>query len=171
MLIHFRGHVTSDTRSKRIIGCDIIYSGSPEGQAPIAEYVSFLPIYHHTLSLIIIRSVVFVHGLTGNALDTWTFQQRDKKEDKKICWPRDVLPQVRNDIRVIVFGYDADVAHWFTRAASDTLEDHCNNLLLDLKNHRTDSESVRSGIHRTRLTIIAITTPHLCRPQSWWIGY
>ncbi len=48
-------------------------------------------------------SLVLIHGLNGDYLKTW------EHETTNICWPKDLLPSVLPYVRVLSFGYDADV--------------------------------------------------------------
>ncbi|KAL6240249.1 hypothetical protein RBB50_012854 [Rhinocladiella similis] len=48
--------------------------------------------------------IVAVHGLGGDAINTWT-QPKSKK-----FWLRDFLPQQIPGARIMTFGYNADVA-------------------------------------------------------------
>jgi pimeloyl-ACP methyl ester carboxylesterase len=68
------------------------------------------------------RSIVFVHGLTGNRETTWT----DKSTG--VFWPVSLL---KNDIpktRIVTFGYDADIAHFFATASQNCIRNHATNL-------------------------------------------
>ncbi|CVK85068.1 uncharacterized protein FMAN_01986 [Fusarium mangiferae] len=70
-----------------------------------------------------------VHGLGGNAIDTWT-----TKSDK--MWLRDFLPQHQNfkNSRVMTFGYDSDLTD---RRTVMTLESWAETLLQSLNEVRT----------------------------------
>jgi len=46
--------------------------------------------------------IVFVHGLTGNAYNTWLHK------DTRVHWPSQLLRQDIPDARILSFGYDAD---------------------------------------------------------------
>ena len=49
--------------------------------------------------------IVFVHGLTGNAYNTWL----DKETG--VHWPSKLLEQDIPESRILSFGYDADVVN------------------------------------------------------------
>ncbi|KAJ2900038.1 hypothetical protein MKZ38_002691 [Zalerion maritima] len=102
-------------------GCNVLYSSASSDYAPIAD-------------------IVFVHGLTGDAQETWTFHQ-----GKGRCfWPEDLLMNEPYPLRVITFGYNADVARWLQPAGKNGLEDHGNDLLRDLTNLRSDTNESRT---------------------------
>jgi len=66
--------------------------------------------------------VVFVHGLNGGRDTTWT--ARDQKEP----WFQnpDFLQSLKNKIRVMTFGYNANL---FKHVAVNNINDHANDLL------------------------------------------
>jgi hypothetical protein len=72
--------------------------------------------------------LVFVHGLRGSALGTWS--------KDGVCWPRDLLQEDLNNAsvpaRVITWGYDANVANAFTYASQESIFGHAETLLGDL---------------------------------------
>ena len=76
--------------------------------------------------------IVFVHGLTGKAQDTWTHKS------SRVFWPRDYLRSLV-DARVFVFGYDADVASALRTVSGDRLTDHARTLVHDLVSIRRQS--------------------------------
>lgn len=80
--------------------------------------------------------VVFVHGLNGNAYNTWT-------ADNGIFWPRDLLPIHIGDIRcrVLTYGYDANVAAFRDGAGVDFVHHHAENLVARLYTNRAVSAS------------------------------
>lgn len=110
---------------------------------------------------------MFVHGLNGHPIKTWsvdredktpssTFSQRvtsehshesfelDRKtssgliSNQSICWPRDLLPLTIDDCRILSWGYDAMVV-----ASSHLgIDDHAFNLLVDLTNLRRKESEV-----------------------------
>ncbi|MCJ1396165.1 hypothetical protein MMC18_009054 [Xylographa bjoerkii] len=73
----------------------------------------------------IVAEVVFVHGYGGDRFTSWT---RDG-----ICWPRDLLRKDVPNVRVITWGYDT--------SSDATIEDHANNLLLDLEDRSPETRS------------------------------
>ncbi|KAI9695703.1 MAG: hypothetical protein M1820_008466 [Bogoriella megaspora] len=82
-----------------------------------------------------VLDVVFVHGLAGNAYDTWY----DKKSETH--WPTDF---VKNDLpaaRLIAYGYRADVGHFWGGAAQAKLTDHASNMNGYLVGLREDTDT------------------------------
>ncbi|RDK42430.1 hypothetical protein M752DRAFT_300648 [Aspergillus phoenicis ATCC 13157] len=51
------------------------------------------------------RSICFIHGITGNREATWTAEGDDGP------WPKKLLPSKLQTIRILGFGYAADVVH------------------------------------------------------------
>lgn len=68
--------------------------------------------------------LVFVHGLRGSRLKTWT--------SDGVFWPRDLLRDDLKKARVITWGYDASIANAFTYASEESLFGHAGTLLSDL---------------------------------------
>lgn len=85
---------------------------------------------------LIIISIVFVHGLTGNRRSTWT----DKHSN--VYWPKDLLG---NDelppMRVLSYGYDADIAHFWAMASQNRIGEHAGNLINALAQLRNGSDT------------------------------
>ena len=81
--------------------------------------------------------IVFVHGLTGNAYDTWLHEKTGTH------WPSDVLRQDLPDTRILSFGYDADIVNFWDPASNSRLSSHAENLVGDLvrERERTDTET------------------------------
>ncbi|KAL8702801.1 MAG: hypothetical protein Q9201_004017 [Fulgogasparrea decipioides] len=81
--------------------------------------------------------IVFVHGLTGNAYNTWL----DKETG--IHWPSKLLGQDIPDSRVLSFGYDADVFNIWNRgpASNSRLSNHAESLVGKLVRERERSDT------------------------------
>ncbi|KAF8236898.1 hypothetical protein L208DRAFT_1250558, partial [Tricholoma matsutake] len=75
-------------------------------------------------------SIVLVHGLRGHRTKTW---MKDN-----VCWPRDLLSkeETLSHIRVLTFGYDANVVSLTTPASLNSLLEHSINLLNELARER-----------------------------------
>jgi streptomycin 6-kinase len=86
-------------------------------------------------------SLVFVHGLTGGFLETWSIPQGSA--EAPLCWPRDILPDRLKGVRIMSFSYDADVTRFLGRTSSNGLLEHAGNLLERLKLRRQGADEVR----------------------------
>ena len=74
------------------------------------------------------RSVIFVHDLRGDKLDTWS--------KGKICWPRDLLKKDLESARIITWGYDSKVLEFTKPASQESIFCHAEDLLADLSRLR-----------------------------------
>jgi pimeloyl-ACP methyl ester carboxylesterase len=74
--------------------------------------------------------VIFVHGLTGSRINTWT--ARDETEP----WPQTLLPSVLTTARILTFGYDASVTDWRGMVSQNRIANHAWNLLTSLATYR-----------------------------------
>lgn len=80
--------------------------------------------------------VVFVHGLRGHAHETWS--------KGSVCWPKDLLSKDLPHLRIIRWGYDADVAAFSSFTNQSGIVTHAENLLGDIvRRRRTDREEER----------------------------
>lgn len=68
--------------------------------------------------------IVFVHGLRGTRCGTWS--------KNNICWPRHLLEKDLHDVRVVTWGYDANIANATRQASQDGIFGHAETLLGDL---------------------------------------
>jgi hypothetical protein len=77
---------------------------------------------------------VFVHGLGGHSVKTWS--------KKGVYWPKDLLgPGIRN-VRILTFGYDAKATKAFERISQNNIHDHAQQLVSDLQMERQQGEEV-----------------------------
>ncbi|KAI0896096.1 hypothetical protein F4806DRAFT_51141 [Annulohypoxylon nitens] len=68
--------------------------------------------------------LVFVHGLRGSRVKTWS--------KGGVFWPRDFLRDDFKKARIVSWGYDANIANAFSYASQESLFGHANTLLNDL---------------------------------------
>ncbi|KAL1957927.1 hypothetical protein VTO42DRAFT_5319 [Malbranchea cinnamomea] len=68
--------------------------------------------------------IVFVHGLNGSPFSTWA------TKDTNFFWPAELLPQTLHDqpIRVLMFGYNANVTAFMDGTSKDKLHNHAEQL-------------------------------------------
>lgn len=86
---------------------------------------------------LITLSLVLVHGLRGDPLDTWT--------KGNICWPKDLLKDDFSNVRIITWGYDSKVVNIRGSASQASLFSHAENLLEDISDlRRSGSAAVRA---------------------------
>ena len=76
-------------------------------------------------------SVVAVHGLGGDAIDTWTHPESNA------FWLKDFLPQQVPGARILTFGYNAAAA--FSDSTAEVI-DHAKSLLASLVDKREEAE-------------------------------
>lgn len=111
--------------------------------------------------------IVFIHGLQGHPYKTWTYHgnvaEKSTRSEKKfslkrllggkakspnrteqttitVYWPRDVLPQDIKNARVMTYGYDSHVSHFFQGPANQNgIIPHGRSLLSALESQRRDN--------------------------------
>jgi hypothetical protein len=87
--------------------------------------------------VVAISDVVLLHGVTGNAYDTWLHRPSG------IHWPSMLLGSDLPTSRIIAWGYDADVSTFWGHASQNRLREHAVNLVADLACLRSETNSVR----------------------------
>ncbi|KAL5617889.1 hypothetical protein FOVSG1_000111 [Fusarium oxysporum f. sp. vasinfectum] len=112
-----------------------------------------------------------VHGLGGNAIDTWT-------ANSGRMWFRDFLPEHENlkSSRIMTFGYDSDLTD---RSTVMELENWAETLLRSLNEVRT-GEKAMARIHLTpncqniklsQCGILFLATPHSGATKADWSNF
>jgi hypothetical protein len=99
---------------------------------------------------LIFFSIVAVHGLNGDPTESWTHP------DTKSMWIKDSLPLDVPNVRVMSFGYNANVAFGSTTA---TIMDHARDLLSSLVDEREEEDASISSTGEASLKLIS----RLCR--------
>lgn len=74
--------------------------------------------------------IIFVHGLNGDIIGTWTHQNGT-------CWPKDHLPHSIPGARIFSYGYDSRI--FFSKSESE-YRDFALGLLRDL--HHLEQNTV-----------------------------
>lgn len=85
-----------------------------------------------------------MHGLNGDAIETWTHPTSNA------FWLKDFLPHKVKDARILTFGYDAMAA--FGQSTADVI-DHAKSLLSSLIDKRDEDvvgRSVSEKVPRSR---------------------
>ncbi|GAB1211701.1 hypothetical protein ATERTT37_000825 [Aspergillus terreus] len=77
--------------------------------------------------------IVFVHGLNGHPYNTWA------TTDPDVFWPVDLLPEVlaRVGVRIITYGYNANVSSFSDSVSSDHIHNHAETLASSLAANRS----------------------------------
>lgn len=81
-------------------------------------------------------SFVFIHGLNGGAIKTWTADN--------VFWPKDLLPAEIPHARVLAFGYDAQVVHFWSEPSQNRIDNHADALFAELSGVRDRTQTVSS---------------------------
>ncbi|KIW29919.1 uncharacterized protein PV07_05704 [Cladophialophora immunda] len=78
--------------------------------------------------------IIFVHGLTGHRIETWTCRSKGKA----CFWPVDLLSKDFPRSRIATWGYDARVTNWrpFHTVGTSDVQQHAQMLCLDIVNMR-----------------------------------
>jgi pimeloyl-ACP methyl ester carboxylesterase len=81
--------------------------------------------------------IVFVHGLMGNAYNTWLHK------DREVHWPSQLLRHDISDVRILSFGYDADIVNLWNPASTSRLSNHAEKMVGDLvrRRERTNTQT------------------------------
>lgn len=93
-------------------------------------------------ALLITDSIVFVHGLTGNRLTTWTYESNNKLGESNKSWPELFLKDDIPNARILTFGYDANVVNLLSAASQNRVRDHASSLNATLSDLRDGTETV-----------------------------
>lgn len=91
-----------------------------DGSNSIVEYVFF----ETSRDLTKIRSIVFIHGLTGNSYNTSL-----NEGPPPVYCPKDLLSTDLVNASIVTFGYDADIVNFWGPASRNRIVDHAGNLL------------------------------------------
>ncbi|KAI9761776.1 MAG: hypothetical protein M1835_008116, partial [Candelina submexicana] len=82
-----------------------------------------------------VSDIVFIHGLTGNRESTWT------DPTSGTFWPGHLLNSDVPRSRILTFGYDADVTHFWAMASNNRIGNHAMNLVNALAQLRDRTET------------------------------
>ncbi|MCJ1277339.1 hypothetical protein MMC21_005151 [Puttea exsequens] len=122
-----------------------------------------------------VDSIIFVHGLTGSQLSTWT------ASGATAAWPYLLLPDDIPDARISAFGYDADVVNLLgtSRAKSnqttckESVRGNCRHVVGYESGWTTDTFSNNAEQHERRVlectqAIAFLGTPHRGSELASW---
>ena len=105
----------------------------------------------------ILADVVFVHGLRGDRVQTWT--------KDGVCWPRDLLPRGLPGARMLTWGYDSTIAKVKAFSSQSSVFGHSQNLLSDLA--RVRKENVNELNHRKLCQDAKLCPAPSAAPVCW----
>jgi hypothetical protein len=132
-----------------------------EGIKPIAESVAQRRMYYLTELILCCYSIIFIHGIQGHPQQTWTypaiapakaksnirsiFHRKHKSTaggdtEDSLYWPKDLLSKDFENTRVLTYGYDSQVSHFFQGPANqNNISAHGRSLLNALELYRRDN--------------------------------
>lgn len=86
--------------------------------------------------------VILIHGLNGHPHDTWT------TKNPEVFWPEQLLPHnlKKEQARVLVYGYDADVTSFMGGTSKDKIHNHAENLVAKLYANRSTEDATERPI-------------------------
>lgn len=79
-----------------------------------------------------------MHGLFGDPMKTWTYESLRRS----VFWPADLLPEDIPTARILTFGYDASIAHFWGRPAENRVDTYSTELFEQLNDYRYNSGTV-----------------------------
>ncbi|KAE9363156.1 hypothetical protein N431DRAFT_523969 [Stipitochalara longipes BDJ] len=79
--------------------------------------------------------IVFVHGLQGDGVLTWTH------EEYGVFWPKDFLAKDIKNARILTWFYDSAVMRFWTETTTNNIDSNAANLCADLTNLRAETKS------------------------------
>lgn len=112
-----------------------------------------------------LRSIIFIHGLTGDREETW------RAKDAIAPWPQTLLPAKLTNARILTFGYDAYVADWRGVVAQNRIGNHAMNLLTAVATYREYDDTVCFRLlqfERKQLTAIEWPPNYIRFSQLRW---
>ncbi|KAL4897102.1 hypothetical protein BDV59DRAFT_198528 [Aspergillus ambiguus] len=77
--------------------------------------------------------IVFVHGLNGHPYNTWA----STTNNAEVFWPTDLLPEVLPSVRIITYGYNANVSSFSDSVSTDHIHNHAETLASSLAANRS----------------------------------
>ncbi|KAL2851263.1 ankyrin repeat-containing domain protein [Aspergillus pseudodeflectus] len=108
----------------------------PAGDAPssvsVADGIGLRVLHEGTNAVV---DIVFLHGLTGTRISTWTHARSG------VCWPKDFLAADIPNARILTFGYDADVVGLWDPAGMNGVSNHARDLLGALSHRRNQDDT------------------------------
>lgn len=114
----------------------------------------------------VVNSIVAVHGLNGDAIQTWTTNKTEK------FWLGDpeMLPKNMSNARILSFGYDASATAFFGRTSSDTILQHAHTLVAELVADRQLEGAVNRPIIFICHSLGGIVVKRVCNDVAPVIG-
>lgn len=77
------------------------------------------------------HSIILIHGLQGHPETTWTCSKTH--DGSKLYWPQTLLPKTVPNARILTYGYDSKVTHFFDGPANqNSFLGHARTLIQDL---------------------------------------
>jgi hypothetical protein len=134
-----------------------------EGVAPVTTELVDLNTLDWIFGKLTIHSLVFVHGLNGHPIKTWSataasaidekkkrslseiFRRRKKQpssaaaaasEKDSVFWPRDILAKDVPNCRIITYGYESNPHQMFAAANKNNILGHAKNMLAEIQRNR-----------------------------------
>ena len=93
-----------------------------------------------------------------------------KPQTDEVFWPLDLLAEDCASSRILTWGYDSKVSHFFSGATNQSsITAHAKNLLHALKICRLQCVSLSDCVRSLLLKFsIARKEPHICSSLPWW---